>query len=135
MRKLLSLGLLLLFAGISSTRSQVPQGFKRIEDVIYSRKFGTALTLDVFQPDQPNGCGILFMVSGGFFSSQDGINPGFYRALLERGYTVFAVVHGSQPKFNIPGIEQDIHRAVRFVRHAAATYGVNSDMPGIPGAS
>ncbi len=135
MRKLLSFGLLLLFVGISSTRSQVPPGFKRIEDVIYSRKFGTALTLDVFQPDQPNGCGILFMVSGGFFSSHDGINPGFYRALLERGYTVFAVVHGSQPKFTIPEIEQDIHRAVRFVRHTAAKYGVNPDRLGITGAS
>ena len=135
MRKLLSFGLLLLFAGASSARAQVPPGFQRIEDVIYSRKFGTALTLDVFQPDQPNGCGILFMVSGGFFSSHDGINPGFYRALLERGYTVFAVVHGSQPKFTIPEIEQDIHRAVRFVRHTAAKYGVNPDRLGITGAS
>src|SRR5438046_7632101 len=135
MRKLFSIGLLLLLAGISSTRAQVPPGVQRIEDVIYGRKFGTALTLDVFQPDQPNGCGILFMVSGGFFSSHDGINPGFYRALLERGYTVFAVVHGSQPKFTIPEIEQDIHRAVRFVRHTAAKYGVNPDRLGITGAS
>ena len=135
LRKLLSLGLLLLFAGAASTRAQVPPGFQRIEDVIYSRKFGTALTLDVFQPDQPNGCGILFIVSGGFFSSHEGINAGFYRALLERGYTVFAVVHGSQPKFTIPEIEQDIHRAVRFVRHAAAKFGVNPDRLGITGAS
>ena len=135
MRKLLALGLLLFFAGISSTRAQVPPGVQRIEDVIYGRKFGTALTLDVFQPDQPNGCGILFMVSGGFFSSHDGINPGFYRALLERGYTVFAVVHGSQPKFTIPEIEQDIHRAVRFVRHNAPKYGVNPGKLGITGAS
>jgi len=135
MRKLLSLGLLLLFIGAASTRAQVPPGVQRIEDVIYGRKFGTALTLDVFQPDQPNGCGILFMVSCGFFSSHDGINPGFYRALLERGYTVFAVVHGSQPKFTIPEIEQDIHRAVRFVRHTAAKYGVNPDRLGITGAS
>ena len=101
MRKSFCIGLLFLLAGAASTESQAQTGFRRIEDVIYSRKFGTALTLDVFQPEQPNGCGILFMVSGGFFSSHDGINPGFYRALLERGYTVFAVVHGSQPKFTI----------------------------------
>ena len=43
--------------------------FTRIEDVVYARKFGTALTLDVFQPEKQNGCGIIFMVSGGFFSS------------------------------------------------------------------
>src|SRR5216110_2793716 len=135
MRKLLSIGLLLLLAGAAATESQAQTGFRRIEDVIYSRKFGTALTLDVFQPEQPNGCAILFMVSGGFFSSHDAINAGFYRALLERGYTVFAVVHGSQPRFIIPEIEQDIHRAVRFVRHNASKYGVRPDKFGITGAS
>ena len=29
--------------------------FTRTEDVIYGRKFGTALTLDVFQPTKTNG--------------------------------------------------------------------------------
>src|SRR6266480_4665788 len=135
MRKLFSIGLLLLLAGAGSTESQAQTDFKRIEDVVYSRKFGTALTLDVFQPEKPNGCGILFMVSGGFFSSHDAINPGFYRALLERGYTVFAVVHGSQPRFIIPEIEQDIHRAVRFVRHNAAKWQIAPDHFGITGGS
>src|SRR5205085_2306777 len=85
--------------------------FTRTEDVIYGRKFGTALTLDVVQPEKPNGFGVLFMVSGGFFSSHEAIVPASYESLLERGYTVFAVVHGSQPKFTITEIEQDIQRA------------------------
>ncbi len=135
MRRLISLGLIIFLAGVGASGSAAQDGFKRTEDVIYGRKFGTALTLDVFQPDKPNGCAILFMVSGGFFSSHDAINAGFYRALLERGYTVFAVVHGSQPRFIIPEIEQDIHRAVRFVRHNAAKYGVQPDKFGITGAS
>src|SRR5207245_8564869 len=105
MRKLLSIGLFIFLAGTASAQAPAQNGFKRIEDVVYGRKFGTALTLDVFQPEKPNGCGILFMVSGGFFSSHDAINPGFYRALLEHGYPVFAVVHGSQPRFIIPEIE------------------------------
>lgn len=109
--------------------------FKRTEDVIYSRKFGTALTMDVFQPDKPNGKGIVFMVSGGWFSSHESIWPALYKPFLDHGYTVFAVVHGSQPKFNIPEIEQDIHRAVRFIRHNAAKYGVDPDHLGISGAS
>src|SRR6266542_3264059 len=135
MRKFLCSGLVVLLVCAGGTSTQAQGGFKRTEDVIYGRKFGTALTLDVFQPDKANGCAILFMVSGGFFSSHDAINAGFYRALLERGYTVFAVVHGSQPRFIIPEIEQDIHRAVRFVRHNAALYGVNPDKLGITGAS
>jgi acetyl esterase/lipase len=109
--------------------------YKRTEDVIYGRKFGTALTLDVFQPEKPNKCAVIFVVSGGFFSSHDAINAKFYAALLERGYTVFAVVHGSQPRFHIPEITQDIHRAVRFIRHNAASYGIDPNKFGITGAS
>ena len=109
--------------------------FQRTEDVIYGRKFGTALTLDVFRPETANGYGIFFMVSGGFFSSHEAINAGTYKPLLDRGYTVFAVVHGSQPKFTIPEIEQDIHRAVRFVRHHASKFGVDPQHLGITGGS
>ena len=135
MRKLIAIALLVWCAGIAPAQTSAQTDFKRIEDVVYGRKFGTALTLDVFQPGKPNRCGILFMVSGGFFSSHDAINPGFYQALLERGYTVFAVVHGSQPRFIIPEIEQDIHRAARFVRHNAAQYGIDPDKLGITGGS
>ena len=109
--------------------------FKRSEDVIYGRKFGTALTLDVFQPMKPNGAALVWVVSGGWYSSHDGINAGFCAPFLKRGYTVFAVVHGSQPKFTISEIEPDIHRAVRFIRHNAAKFGVKPDQLGIYGGS
>jgi acetyl esterase/lipase len=109
--------------------------FKRTEDVIYARKFGTALTLDVFQPEKQNGAGVIFMVSGGFFSSHDAINPGFYKPLLDHGYAVFAVVHGSQPRFIIPEIMEDVHRAARFIRHNASKYGVDPMRLGVTGAS
>jgi acetyl esterase/lipase len=133
---LLALGLALCSASAAETqRPAANSDFTRTEDVVYGRKFGTALTLDVFQPAHPNGKGILFMVSGGFFSAHENINPAYYRRLLDRGYTVFAVVHGSQPRFIIPEIEQDIHRAVRFVRHNAAKYGIDPDHLGITGGS
>src|SRR6476660_8221411 len=97
-----------------------PAAFRRVEDVIYGRKFGTALTLDVIQPAKPNGFGIIFVVSGGWVSSHEAISPNSYGTYLERGYTIFAVVHGSQPKFHITEIDQDMNRAVRFIRHNAA---------------
>ena len=80
----------------SAAWSQTDPQFTRTEDVIYGRKFGTALTMDVFQPAKPNGAGVVMMVSGGWFSSHDGINVGMYKPFLDRGYTVFAVVHGSR---------------------------------------
>jgi acetyl esterase/lipase len=110
--------------------------YTRQEDIIYGRKHGVALTMDVFTPKKnANGAGIIFCVSGGFFSSHDSINPNFYKELLDRGYTVFAVVHGSQPKYAIPEILNDMHRAVRFIRSHAKDYAVDPDRLGITGGS
>jgi acetyl esterase/lipase len=75
------------------------------------------------------------MISGGFFSDHNGINPVYFQPYLDRGYTVFAVVHGSQPRYIIPDIEQDIHRAIRFVRHNASRWGVATNEFGITGIS
>lgn len=108
---------------------------KRTEDVIYGRKFGTALTMDVFQPGDANGAGIIFMVSGGFFSAKEAINQKFYQPLLDHGYTVFAVVHGSQPRFIIPEIMEDVHRAARYIRRNASKYGVDPGRLGVSGGS
>ena len=130
--RLVALSLLLL----PSAHGEAPPTFTRTEDVIYGRKLGTALTLDVIQPaNAANGYGVVFMVSGGWFSGHDAVNPGFYKGFLDRGYTVFAVVHGSQPKFTIPEITQDIHRAVRFIRANAKKWNVNPEHLGISGGS
>lgn len=111
--------------------------YTRTEDVVYGRKFGTALTLDVFQPTavKPNGHAIIALVSGGWKSSHEGVNPSAYAPYLARGYTVFAVVHGSQPKFILAEIVPDIHRAVRFIRTHAARWQINPDRLGITGSS
>ena len=109
--------------------------YQRTEDVIYGRKHGMALTLDVFQPKETNGLGIIFVVSGGWFSSHENISPAVCQQLTKRGYTVFAVVHGSQPKFTIPEAIQDMHRSVRFIRHNAAKYGIDADKLGVIGGS
>jgi acetyl esterase/lipase len=110
--------------------------YSRKEDVIYGRKFGTALTMDVFTPkEKTNGAGIIFCVSGGWFSSHAAINVGMYQEFLKRGYTVFAVVHGCQPKFNLEEILQDMHRAVRYIRSHAKEFNIDPDRLGITGGS
>lgn len=142
----LLLPLILLASALLPASAQTPAtsapaakapAYTRTEDVVYARKFGTALTLDVFQPTavKPNGCAIIALVSGGWKSSHEGVSPGSYAPYLARGYTVFAVVHGSQPKFILAEIVPDIHRAVRFIRHNAARWGVNPDRLGITGSS
>ena len=127
---------LALFSG-SFIRAQEQPGFTRTEDVIYGRKFGTALTLDVFEPKNKNGAAIIFVVSFGYFSDPEFIQafPDFYKPLLDHGYTIFAVLHGSQPRYIVPEIQEDIHRAVRFVRHNASKWGVDPEKLGITGVS
>jgi acetyl esterase/lipase len=129
------LGCLIVLAWTSAAEAGGPS-FKRQQDVIYGRKYGTALTLDVFRPTgKANGAAVILVVSGGWFSAHEAINTGAAGAFTDRGYTVFAVVHGSQPKYVIPEILQDLHRAVRFIRHHARDYGIDPDRIGITGGS
>ncbi len=110
--------------------------FDRKQDVIYGRKHGMALTLDVFTPkEKPNGLGLVFVISGGWFSSHEAISPAFVDPMIKRGYTVFTVVHGSQPRFTIPEAVDDLNRAVRFIRHNAKDYKVDPEKLGIYGFS
>ena len=107
----------------------------RIAGVSYGRKGGLDLTLDVFRPKQPNGIGVLWMVSGGWFSGRGQISPQIARPFTDRGQTVFAVVHASRPEYAIADILNDIDRATRFVRANAATYGVDPQRLAISGGS
>jgi acetyl esterase/lipase len=130
------LGVWFLVYPVCIGRAADEPSYSRTEDVVYGRKFGTALTMDVFKPkEKGNGLGVIAVVSGGWVSSHDAIRPGFGGPMLERGYTVFAVVHGCQPKFTIPEIVADMNRAVRFIRFHARDYGIDPDRIGIYGGS
>jgi acetyl esterase/lipase len=112
----------------------------RLRDVVYGRKFGMALTMDVLKPRKQNGGGVIFVVSGAFQSGIDMVDSGFFgpviwKPFLDRGYTLFLVSHGAQPKFTVSEIVPDIHRAVRFIRVHAKDHGVDPDRLGIMGAS
>jgi acetyl esterase/lipase len=131
---LLSL-LILCLCGCVQAQAPAPGGMTHIKDVIYGKKQGVALTMDVFKPAKPSGIGIIWMVSGGWVSNHNSINPALGQMMTERGHTLFQVVHGSQPKFTLPEIVQDIHRAVRFIRAHASEYGVDPNRLGISGGS
>ena len=127
----LGVALVTAAVGLAGDKPEV----KREQDVIYGRKHGLALTMDVFTPKSANGVGVIFVVSGGWFSRPDMIKSTFWSEPLKRGYTVFAVVHGSQPKFTVTEIVEDMHRAVRFIRHNAKRFAIDPDRIGIMGAS
>lgn len=107
-------------------------------DVVYGHKLGLAMTMDVYRPAQgANGAGVLFMVSGGWYSNwgpPQQLLP-LFRPLLDDGFTVFAVRHGSSPRFTIPEAVADVRRGVRFIRTSAARFGVDPARLGVFGMS
>jgi acetyl esterase/lipase len=126
---------LLLSVGLAARAADEAE-FTQQQDVIYGHKWGMALTMDVFTPKQSaNGAAVIQVVSGGWFSFREAINPAAIKEFLKRGYTVFAVCHGSQPKFTIPEIVEDMNRAVRFVRYHANDYKIDANRIGITGGS
>ena len=139
MSKVLQPSLLVCLLSVLSTtavRAQDAPTFTRTADVIYGRKAGLALTMDVFAPkEKGNGLGVICVASGGWRSNPAHIHPELYYPFLKRGYTVFAVVHGTQPKFTIPEILDDVHRSVRFIRYHAKDYRIDPDRLGITGGS
>lgn len=117
-------------------------------DVVYGHKFGMALTFDVYHPAEPNGAGVIIVNSWGgtFHTEEDGqyrllddseLSPFQFsaRLLVENGFTVFNLRHGSSPKFVLPEIVADVRRAVRVIRDVAPDYGVNPERLGLWGGS
>jgi len=155
--------LAIFVASCSSSAPSIPRGSTTelviTEDVVYGHKDGLAMVLNVYQPAEPNGLGIIFINSGGWRSpfwdllSDNGEggrrllsrteietnNPRHGVAspqpLLDQGYTVFDVRHGSAPRFTLPDIVSDVRRAVRFIRVHASDYDIDPDRLGIWGAS
>lgn len=96
------------------------EGCARIAQVSYGRAEQSDLTMDVFEPDRPNRIGLVYAASGGWTSTANMMSPGFIQAFLTRGYTVFAAMHGSQPRYKLPEVLSQMQTAVRFVRAHAA---------------
>jgi acetyl esterase/lipase len=111
----------------------------READVIYDRKHGMALTMDVYTPKQTNGAGIIQVISGGLWSGPEYRRMPPYmqhtQALLASGYVVFAVIHRSQPMYTLYEIQEDLPRAIRYIRHHARQFDVEPDRLGITGLS
>ena len=106
-------------------------------DVVYGHKDGMALVYDVFRPPEASGAAVLFMVSGGWFSRwmpPDERLP-WFRHLLAAGFTVFAVHHGSAPRYKVPDAVADVRLAVAHIRANAADFGIDPDRIGVTGGS
>lgn len=114
-------------------------------DVVYGHKAGMALTYDVVRPAKPNGAAVLFMVSGGWvsmWSPPDAIvrtdkpaSPNLFEKIVDRGFTLILVRHGSSPYFKVPDAVADVKLAIRHIRAHATNYGIDPARIGVCGGS
>ena len=125
------------------------------KDVVYGRKYGLALTMDVYRPQNSNGAAIVFINSGGFLSpyfrnKEENLlgsewlvrnsNPSFSSVnlglkfnldiLLKEGFTVFDIVHSSSPAYTLNEIVKDCELAIKFIRFNAEIFQINPEMIG-----
>ena len=108
------------------------------EEVIYGHKDGLAMTMAKINPTgKDKHRAIISLVSGNWNSRIDMLSryANASKIYAENGYTVFMVMHGSQPRFSIDEQVQDVKRAIRYVRFHSVALGVDSMKIGITGSS
>ena len=108
------------------------------EEFVYGRKDGMGLLMTQLKPKgRSNGKAIISVQAGSWFSNFGMIERGVYykRQYLDKGYNVFMVVLGSQPRYAIPDQIDDLKRAVRYIRYNAKQLGIDPDHIGIEGGS
>jgi len=129
---LVALALPLVAAAASSTDVEI------LPDLVYGHKDGLAMTLDVLKPATgANGAAILYMVSGGWVSrwAPPQQSAERFKFLLDKGFTVVVIRHGSSPRYLVPDAVADVRQAVRYVRYNAKKWGVDPDRLGVHGGS
>ncbi|MCY7310594.1 MAG: prolyl oligopeptidase family serine peptidase [Chitinophagaceae bacterium] len=110
----------------------------KVDELIYGRKDGIALTMLHIKPRmKSNGKSIIWVIAGSWFSSyqqaERTIRPS--AMFLDKGFTVFLVILGSQPRYAIPDEIEDAKRAVRYIRYNAKQWQINPNQIGITGGS
>ncbi|HEU5317977.1 MAG TPA: alpha/beta hydrolase [Chloroflexota bacterium] len=116
------------------------------KNVVYGMYSGLALLMDVYVPEagRANGYGIVH-ISGSGWSAPLGLDARQLKdashveiealPLVEAGYTVCTINHRATPRFAYPAAVEDAQRAVRFMRHNAARFGIRKDRIGAIGGS
>lgn len=108
-------------------------------DVVYGHKDGMALTYDVITPKKDSkGIGLIFMVSGGWVSTwmpAEQMANTLLSPLLNEGYTILAVRHGSSPKYVVPEIVSDVKLALKHISENATEHKIDKNKLGVFGFS
>ena len=110
---------------------------QELKKISYGSKDGMDLVMGVKKPKNPNGAGVIMVVSGGFKSSwEQALNMSHLSSppYCPWLHTVF-VIHSSQPRYAALDAINDVRRAVRFIRYHAEKFEIDGNRLGITGGS
>ncbi|MEO0509245.1 MAG: alpha/beta hydrolase [Verrucomicrobiota bacterium] len=140
----------LLFSSLSAPAKELDFLKPNEVNVIYGMDHGTALLMDIYEPKEPNGYALVFVMGTGFtayggyddlplkeldrwllkngvFENLMGEKRQIFAPAVEAGFTVFSINHRLAPKNHWQDQVRDVQRAVQFIRSNSAAYGVSSD--------
>ena len=122
----------------SSEKRDFANSNYNIEELIYGRKDGIALTMLHLKPKgNSNEKTVIWVMAGSWYSSyqqaERSVRPS--SMYLDKGFNVFLVILGSQPRYAIPDEINDVKRAVRYIRYNADKFKIDPNKFGIHGGS
>lgn len=112
--------------------------YELVKDVIYGSKCGASLTMDILKPKEKNlQAMVVWIISDSWQSAPNSRNLEYpqIKDLVEQGYTLALVTHGSAPRFSIADCVADVHRAVRYIRFHAESIGIDPERIAVTGES
>ena len=89
------------------------------------------LLADVWSPSDgvvPSGLGFIYLHGGGYSAfDKGGPTEPWFRHLAAQGHVVMDVSYRLIPETNVPGMQDDVKRAIAWLKRNAGRYGVNPD--------
>ncbi len=131
MKRVLLLLVLIVVTFLSKAQDTIA-----LKEYVYGYIDGVALVMNVIKPPKPNGIAVIRLISSGWISHiPNSSSVKKYKAFTDRGQTVFLISHGSQPRYKIAEIFEQIQRSVRFIRYHAKSFDIDPERIGITGVS
>ena len=126
-----------LILSLTLVSQSFAQDARLVKNVVYGHLDGMAMVYDVEIPPEPNGQGIVYVVSGGSLSGADNLNVSrpFWEFLLEEGYTLFELYHPGMPTYKIPDAYAGAKQGLTHIVRNAGDYGIDGNNLGILGVS
>ncbi len=101
-------------------------GIQEQRDLIYATAGERPLKLDLYQPADPNGAGVILVHGGGWSRGSKAMVAPAARLLADQGFVVMATEYRLTGEAPFPANIHDVKRAIRWARTNAAQLGFDA---------